>query len=573
MTNNWTVMMKKADFYGIAERFGISPVMARLLRNRNLITDEEIKEYLTGDLSGLHDPYLMAGMEEAVDVILDKIDLGEKIRVIGDYDIDGVNATYILVKGLRSLEADVDWDIPDRMKDGYGMNISMVQKAFEAGIDTIVTCDNGIAAYEAVSHAKSLGMTVVVTDHHQVPYVENADGTQTEKLPPADAVIDPHRSDCPYPYKALCGASVALKLLIALFRAVGIPDEEWEPFLENSAFATVGDVMHLTGENRILVKEGLKRLPTTENLGLKALLRVTNLYGQEISTWQIGFILGPCINATGRLDTAKRALELLLTEDPNEALELANDLVALNDSRKNRTREGLLEAVEIIESKGLINDRVLVVFLPNCHESVAGIIAGRLKEKYSRPAFVLTRGEESIKGSGRSVEGYSMYDELVKVGDLFIKFGGHPMAAGLSLYEENIGEMRRRLNENCKVGLEELAPKVKIDMPLPFAYATFDLIEEMKILEPTGEENSKPLFGLTHVRADSVRVIGKTNSGLRLTLTDPNGTVMPAVYFGDVEEMQEVLRKKRGEMDICYQPGINEFRGERNLQINIRYFR
>ena len=573
MTNNWTVMMKKADFYGIAERFGISPVMARLLRNRNLITDEEIKEYLTGDLSGLHDPYLMAGMEEAVDVILDKIDLGEKIRVIGDYDIDGVNATYILVKGLRSLEADVDWDIPDRMKDGYGMNISMVQKAFEAGIDTIVTCDNGIAAYEAVSHAKSLGMTVVVTDHHQVPYVENADGTQTEKLPPADAVIDPHRSDCPYPYKSLCGASVALKLLIALFRAVGIPDEEWEPFLENSAFATVGDVMHLTGENRILVKEGLKRLPSTENLGLKALLRVTNLYGQEISTWQIGFILGPCINATGRLDTAKRALELLLTEDPNEALELANDLVALNDSRKNRTREGLLEAVEIIESRGLINDRILVVFLPNCHESVAGIIAGRLKEKYSRPAFVLTRGEESIKGSGRSVEGYSMYDELVKVGDLFIKFGGHPMAAGLSLYEENIGEMRRRLNENCKVGLEELAPKVKIDMPLPFAYATFDLIEEMKILEPTGEENSKPLFGLTHVRADSVRVIGKTNSGLRLTLTDPNGTVMPAVYFGDVEEMQEVLRKKRGEMDICYQPGINEFRGERNLQINIRYFR
>ena len=573
MTNNWTVMMKKADFYGIAERFGISPVMARLLRNRNLITDEEIKEYLTGDLSGLHDPYLMAGMEKAVDVILDKIDLGEKIRVICDYDIDGVNATYILVKGLRSLEADVDWDIPDRMKDGYGMNISMVQKAFEAGIDTIVTCDNGIAAYEAVSHAKSLGMTVVVTDHHQVPYVENADGTQTEKLPPADAVIDPHRSDCPYPYKSLCGASVALKLLIALFRAVGIPDEEWEPFLENSAFATVGDVMHLTGENRILVKEGLKRLPSTENLGLKALLRVTNLYGQEISTWQIGFILGPCINATGRLDTAKRALELLLTEDPNEALELANDLVALNDSRKNRTREGLLEAVEIIESKGLINDRVLVVFLPNCHESVAGIIAGRLKEKYSRPAFVLTRGEESIKGSGRSVEGYSMYDELVKVGDLFIKFGGHPMAAGLSLYEENIGEMRRRLNENCKVGLEELAPKVKIDMPLPFAYATFDLIEEMKILEPTGEENSKPLFGLTHVRADSVRVIGKTNSGLRLTLTDPNGTVMPAVYFGDVEEMQEVLRKKRGEIDICYQPGINEFRGERNLQINIRYFR
>ena len=573
MTNNWTVMMKKADFYGIAERFGISPVMARLLRNRNLITDEEIKEYLTGDLSGLHDPYLMAGMEEAVDVILDKIDLGEKIRVIGDYDIDGVNATYILVKGLRILEADVDWDIPDRMKDGYGMNISMVQKAFEAGIDTIVTCDNGIAAYEAVSHAKSLGMTVVVTDHHQVPYVENADGTQTEKLPPADAVIDPHRSDCPYPYKALCGASVALKLLIALFRAVGIPDEEWEPFLENSAFATVGDVMHLTGENRILVKEGLKRLPSTENLGLKALLRVTNLYGQEINTWQIGFILGPCINATGRLDTAKRALELLLTEDPNEALELANDLVALNDSRKNRTREGLLEAVEIIESGGLINDRVLVVFLPNCHESVAGIIAGRLKEKYSRPAFVLTRGEESIKGSGRSVEGYSMYDELVKVGNLFIKFGGHPMAAGLSLYEENIGEMRRRLNENCKVGLEELAPKVKIDMPLPFAYATFDLIEEMKILEPTGEENSKPLFGLTHVRADSVRVIGKTNSGLRLTLTDPNGTVMPAVYVGDVEEMQEVLRKKRGEIDICYQPGINEFRGERNLQINIRYFR
>ena len=312
--------MKKADFYGIAERFGISPVMARLLRNRNLITDEEIKEYLTGDLSGLHDPYLMAGMEEAVDVILDKIDLGEKIRVIGDYDIDGVNATYILVKGLRSLEADVDWDIPDRMKDGYGMNISMVQKAFEAGIDTIVTCDNGIAAYEAVSHAKSLGMTVVVTDHHQVPYVENADGTQTEKLPPADAVIDPHRSDCPYPYKALCGASVALKLLIALFRAVGIPDEEWEPFLENSAFATVGDVMHLTGENRILVKEGLKRLPSTENLGLKALLRVTNLYGQEISTWQIGFILGPCINATGRLDTAKRALELLLTEDSKEIL-------------------------------------------------------------------------------------------------------------------------------------------------------------------------------------------------------------------------------------------------------------
>ena len=567
----WFVAMKKADFNGIAEKYQISPIIARLMRNREVIGDEAIDFYLNGTVEDLYDGLLMKDMDRAVDILKEKIEEGKKIRVIGDYDIDGVNATYILQQGLAGLGADVDTDIPDRIKDGYGLNQMLIDRALEDDVDTIVTCDNGIAAMSEIAYGKENGMTIVVTDHHEVPYLEE-NGKKKYLLPPADAVVDPHRADCEYPFKGLCGAAVAYKLVEVLYRVSGKSEQEVEHLqdnlMENVAIATIGDVMDLVGENRVFVKKGLELLKTTKNEGLHALMQCTGVDTANLNTYHIGFVLGPCINAGGRLDTAKRALELLNASNRREAVTLAADLKELNDSRKEMTEEGVEEAVRQIESSSWKDDQVLVVYLPKCHESIAGIIAGRIKERYYRPTFVLTRGETGVKGSGRSIEAYDMFAEMSRCRELFTKFGGHKLAAGLSLEEENVEVFRKRINELADLTEDDLQMKVSIDMRLPFPYINEELIHELKILEPFGKGNGKPLFAESKLRVIQPRIFGKNRNVLKCRLEDQQGNQMEAVYFGEVEDCLQQMEKKQI-MSFTYYPSINEYMGRRTIQLTI----
>lgn len=563
--------MKKADFNGIAEKYQISPIIARLMRNRDVIGDEAIDFYLNGTVEDLYDGLLMKDMDRAVDILKEKIEEGKKIRVIGDYDIDGVNATYILQQGLAGLGADVDTDIPDRIKDGYGLNQMLIDRALEDDVDTIITCDNGIAAMNEIAYGKEQGMTIVVTDHHEVPYLEE-NGEKKYLLPPADAVVDPHRADCEYPFKGLCGAAVAYKLVEVLYRVSGKSEQEvehlQESLMENVAIATIGDVMDLVGENRVFVKKGLELLKTTKNEGLHALMQCTGVDTANLNTYHIGFVLGPCINAGGRLDTAKRALELLNASNRREAVTLAADLKELNDSRKEMTEEGVEEAVRQIESSSWKDDQVLVVYLPECHESIAGIIAGRIKERYYRPTFVLTKGETGVKGSGRSIEAYDMFAEMSRCRELFTKFGGHKLAAGLSLEEENVEVFRKRINELANLTEEDLQMKVSIDMRLPFPYINEELIHELKILEPFGKGNGKPLFAESKLRVIQPRIFGKNRNVLKCRLEDQQGNQMEAVYFGEVEDCLQQMEKKQI-MSFTYYPTINEYMGKRTIQLTI----
>lgn len=567
----WFVTMKKADFNGIAEKYQISPIIARLMRNRDVIGDEAIDFYLNGTVEDLYDGLLMKDMDRAVDILKEKIEEGKKIRVIGDYDIDGVNATYILQQGLAGLGADVDTDIPDRIKDGYGLNQMLIDRALEDDVDTIITCDNGIAAMNEIAYGKEQGMTIVVTDHHEVPYLEE-NGEKKYLLPPADAVVDPHRADCGYPFKGLCGAAVAYKLVEVLYRVSGKSEQEvehlQESLMENVAIATIGDVMDLVGENRVFVKNGLELLKTTKNEGLHALMQCTGVDTANLNTYHIGFVLGPCINAGGRLDTAKRALELLNASNRREAVTLAADLKELNDSRKEMTEEGVEEAVRQIESSSWKDDQVLVVYLPKCHESIAGIIAGRIKERYYRPTFVLTRGETGVKGSGRSIEAYDMFAEMSRCRELFTKFGGHKLAAGLSLEEENVEVFRKRINELADLTEDDLQMKVSIDMRLPFPYINEELIHELKILEPFGKGNGKPLFAESKLRVIQPRIFGKNRNVLKCRLEDQQGNQMEAVYFGEVEDCLQQMEKKQI-MSFTYYPSINEYMGRRTIQLTI----
>lgn len=567
----WFVTMKKADFNGIAEKYQISPIIARLMRNRDVIGDEAIDFYLNGTVEDLYDGLLMKDMDRAVDILKEKIEEGKKIRVIGDYDIDGVNATYILQQGLAGLGADVDTDIPDRIKDGYGLNQMLIDRALEDDVDTIITCDNGIAAMNEIAYGKEQGMTIVVTDHHEVPYLEE-NGEKKYLLPPADAVVDPHRADCEYPFKGLCGAAVAYKLVEVLYRVSGKSEQEvehlQESLMENVAIATIGDVMDLVGENRVFVKKGLELLKTTKNEGIHALMQCTGVDTANLNTYHIGFVLGPCINAGGRLDTAKRALELLNASNRREAVTLAADLKELNDSRKEMTEEGVEEAVRQIESSSWKDDQVLVVYLPKCHESIAGIIAGRIKERYYRPTFVLTRGETGVKGSGRSIEAYDMFAEMSRCRELFTKFGGHKLAAGLSLEEENVEVFRKRINELADLTEDDLQMKVSIDMRLPFPYINEELIHELKILEPFGKGNGKPLFAESKLRVIQPRIFGKNRNVLKCRLEDQQGNQMEAVYFGEVEDCLQQMEKKQI-MSFTYYPSINEYMGRRTIQLTI----
>ena len=610
MNEKWYVAAKKADFQGIAKRFGIDPVTARIIRNRDVVGDDEIRQYLYGTRAELGDPAQLQGGLEAASLLKQKIEAGKKIRIIGDYDIDGVNSTYILYRALTRCGAQVDYEIPDRMKDGYGLNISLLKLALEEGIDTVLTCDNGISAIAEIAYAKENGMTVIVTDHHEplfeeVPEEDQAetiqpqtdtarripspDGTRIFRLPPADVIVNPTHPHCRYPYKKLCGAAVAWKVVCLLYRLYGM-EEEAEQFLQFVGFATVGDVMELDGENRILVKEGLKQLRITQNYGWRALIQANNLDFDTLNSYHIGFVLGPCINASGRLDTAKRSLRLLLAKDAAEAELLAARLKQLNDERKELTQAAVDLACEQIDGSTEANDRVLVVYLPDCHESIAGIVAGRIRERYGKPTFVVTNAEaeDEAKGSGRSIEAYSMFEEMVKCQDLFRKFGGHPMAAGFSLPRSRIDEMRRRLNENCTMTEEDMAEKIMVDVPMPINYIRESLVEELSVLEPFGNGNEKPLFAERHLKLLSARILGKNANVLKLQVANATGCTMEALYFGIPDNILSYLTDKYGknevqkllwgkvnqiEMDLTYYPSINEYQGRRTLQIVIKNFR
>ena len=583
----WVLLRKGADFEAIGKKYQISPRLACLIRNRDVIGEEAVDRYLNGTISDLYDGMLMKDMDKAIDILKEKILEDKKIRVIGDYDIDGVNATYILLEGLERLGADVDSDIPDRISDGYGLNRHLVERAYEAGVDTLITCDNGIAAADEIAYGKEMGMTVIVTDHHEVPFDEH-DGEKRYRIPPADAVMDPKQPDCLYPFKGLCGAAVAYKMMEALWESMGKDSADLDDLIENVAIATIGDVMDLDDENRIFVKEGLQMLRRTKNPGLKALIECTGIDKNSLNSYHIGFVLGPCINASGRLDTAKRALELLRAGTQKEADILAGDLKALNDSRKDMTEEAVKQAEEQVETTTISKDKVLVVYLPDCHESLVGIVAGRIRENYYKPVFVLTDAEEGVKGSGRSIDGYHMYEELNKCKELLTKFGGHRLAAGLSLPKENVGKFREMLNKNCTLTEEEMKEKVTIDMEMPFGCVTEGLVKELELLEPFGKGNTKPVFAARDVTLLGARILGKDRNVLKLQVQDVNGCRIEAMLFhhaddflGKLEEQYgktevEALLKGRGRqirISMTYYPDINEYMGKKTPQIVVTHYR
>lgn len=583
----WVVINKKADFKEIGKKFNIDQVTARIIRNRDVIEDQDIDMFLNGNLENLHSPHLLKDADKLVDILQEKIKEKKKIRVIGDYDIDGVMSTFILTRALKKCGADVSYMIPDRVKDGYGLNVDLIDKAYEDEVDTIITCDNGIAAIEEIAHGKELGMTILVTDHHEIPY-EITDEGKKYIFSQADAIVNPHRPDCLYPYKMLCGAAVAWKVVILLYGRYGKSFKEACQFIENVGFATVGDVMPLTGENRILVKEGLKAINLSQNTGMRALIEKCQLSDRKIESYHIGFVLGPCINATGRLDTAKRAIALLLTEKQEEAGRIAQELKDLNDRRKDLTVQGTEEAVRIYEENNYDRDTVIVLYMPQVHESIAGIIAGRIREKYNKPTFVLTRAEEGVKGSGRSIENYSMYDEMCKCRELFTKFGGHPMAAGLSLEEKNVDLFRKKINELSPLTAGDLVQKIKIDVPMPLSYVNMDLIREFEKLAPFGKDNPRPVFADRQIRIRRMWLVGKNQNVLKLGLITSAGGPVEGIYFGDteaffrfiiekysLEDYQAALNGRPNNivMSVIYSPKINIFRDIESLQFEIQYYK
>lgn len=588
MTERWFIKNKKMNYKYMAQKYGISEVMSKLIVNRDIIDDEMIRSYIHPEYSMLHDGREMKDIVKGAEILKDKIKSGKKIRIVGDYDVDGVISVYILYSALKRCKADVDYEIPDRIKDGYGINVNIIKKAEEDGIDTILTCDNGISAIEPIKEAKNHGLTVIVTDHHDIPFIEDENGNRIFISSEADAIINPKQEECNYQFKQLCGAGVAFKLVEILYEELGIDKKECYEFIEFLAIATVCDVVDLVDENRIFVKKGLERMNNTTNLGLHNLIIECEMQDKTLSAYHLGFVIGPCINASGRLDNAKKGVRLLLCDEEEESVCLAKELVKLNEERKAMTMKGVEDAIEIIESSGMINDKVLVVYLPHIHESLAGIIAGRIREKYNMPTLVLTKSEDGAKGSGRSIEEYNMFEELVKCKDILTKFGGHPMAAGFSLKEENIDEFRRRLNKNAQLTEEDLLKKVTIDMVLPLDEINFDMVKDIEKLEPFGKANSKPLFGEKNVNAIKAVILGKNRNVLKLKLKTLRGKVIDAIYFGDIEEFEEAIAEKYSreelqklydgvyndvKIDLVFYPNINEYNGNVTIQVVIQNYR
>ena len=582
----WFLMAKKADFDAIGKQFQIDPVIARIIRNRDVEGNQAIASYLQSSFSNLNDPMLLKDMEQSVSIIVTKIQEKKKIRIVSDYDVDGMMSNYILLKGLERIGAIVDYEIPDRKRDGYGINERIIEDAKKDGIDTIITCDNGIAAHTQIEYGKQLGLTIIVTDHHDVPF-EEMDGKKAYKIPPADTVINPKQEDCKYPFSLICGAAVAFKLIQALYRYYQIEDEIKE-FLEFVAIATVCDVVDLQGENRIFVQEGLKRLNNTENIGLRKLIETTGLGDKRIVSYHLGFVIGPCLNASGRLETAKMGLELLLETNPETASKRALEVKILNDMRKDMTEQGVKDAIEQVETTEIGQDKVLVIYLPDCHESLAGIIAGRVREAFAKPVFVITKSEDGgLKGSGRSIEAYSMFEELTKCKELLSKFGGHPMAAGLSLPADNLSLLRKKLNEVTTLTKEDCIEKVYIDVPMPIGYINERLIEQLDLLEPFGKGNSKPLFAQKSLQIVQMRILGKNKNVLKIQLKSEDGYHIDGLYFGDVSSFTEQAiiyygqetvdqafqgRQNEIKMNVIYYPNCNEFQGQKTLQIFIENY-
>lgn len=567
MNSKWMVYAKKADFKQIASEYGIDQVLARIIRNRDICGSKDIDMYLNGNLNDIHNPHSMKDADKFVDIITKKIEEHKPVRIIGDYDIDGICSIYILFCGLKAAGADVDYVVPHRINDGYGINEHLIDSAINEGIDTIVTCDNGIAAYNQVRYAKDNGITMIVTDHHDVPF-EIKDDKKVYIVPPADAVINPKQADCDYPFKLLCGAGVAYKLISLLYDRLGLDKKELEGYIEFMAIATVGDIVDLIDENRIVVKYGLKHIAHTKNTGLRALIEECQLDINNISSYHIGFVIGPCLNASGRLDTARQAIELMLCKDNEKAHNMAKELIALNNERKSMTEQETQKAIELVENTGLLKDRVLVIYLKDCHESIAGIIAGRIKERYYRPTFVITNAEDGAKGSGRSIEGYNMYEEINKCKNVLTKYGGHPMAAGLSLAISDIDIFRKMLNDNAILTDEDLIPKMWIDVPMPVSYANIRLVNQLKLLEPFGKGNEKPVFADRNLYVKTASVIGKNKNVLRCQLETEDGTYVPAVQFG-INNIDDIPRAGM-RISIIYYPDINTFNGIMSLQIIIK---
>lgn len=584
----WFIKNKKADYKKMSQKFGISEIICKLLVNRDIIEDDLINSFVNSDFQNLHNPRNMKDIQKAVEIIKSKIKSKKKIRIIGDYDVDGVISSYVLYQALKKCGADIDYEIPDRIKDGYGININIIEKSKKEGIDTIITCDNGISAIEPIKYAKELDMTVIVTDHHDIPFVEDEEGNRTFIRSEADAIVNPKQKECEYKFKSLCGAGVAFKLIQVLFEEMEINKEECYKLIEFVAIATVCDVVDLLDENRIFVKYGLEMINNTNNIGLKALIKETGIENKKISAYYLGFIIGPCINASGRLDNAKKGLKLLITDNIEEANMLAKELFELNQERKDMTLRGVEKAIELVETTHIKKDKIFVIYIPDVHESLAGIVAGRIRERYNAPTIILTQSEDGAKGSGRSIESYNMFEELLKCKDLLSKFGGHPMAAGLSLEVDNVEPLRKRLNEITELTEEDLIPKINLDMQLPLDYINYNLIYDLEKLEPFGKGNNKPLFGEKNIKVLKGNILGQNKNVLKLKLLSKNGNYIDGIYFGDIEEFEKIVIEKYGvdeleklyqgsnndiHLDIAFNPGINQYMGNTSIQLIIENFR
>ena len=583
----WLLKNRKADLKEMSQRYGISQLLCKLIVNREITDENILNSYINPTYKYLYQPTDMKDIKTAVKLIKEKIKCNKKIRIIGDYDVDGIISVYILYTALNKCGANVDYEIPDRIKDGYGINKNIVKIAYDEGVDTIITCDNGISAIEQIEYAKELGLTVIVTDHHDVPFIED-NGERIFISSNADAIINPKQTECNYKFKSICGAGVAFKLMEALYEELGMDKDDCYKLIEFVAIATVCDVVDLIDENRIFVKNGLKMLNNTNNIGIKELKKATGLEDKEITAYHLGFVIGPCLNASGRLDSAKKGLELLLIENEEDAKKLAIEIVELNDARKNMTKEGVDKAIDIIENTDINNDDILVIYIPDIHESLAGIVAGRIKERYNKPTIILTKSEEGVKGSARSIEEYNMFEGLLACKELLDKFGGHPMAAGLSLQEDKIDSLRSSLNKKCELTQDDLTKKIMIDASLPLEYLNLNLIEELNVLEPFGKGNSKPVFGVRDAKITNARILGKDKNVLKLRLLLSNNITMDAMIFNDIENFEEKIISKYGKdiledlynksnnsvnMDFTFYPSINEWNGNKSIQIIVNGIR